>query len=267
MLSRMRSLLLAVVGLAVMSGSACSTLIRPTKPDAPLTAMGPPLEGVRFDGEETVLREPGMPLSPSRAWSREVQNYTATSLNTLLSASDTAAAARTVVVFDMGSPSAIQVGTWKELSIGLTSTLPDGTVVRSKPVVGPIDDPFEYAAMTASTVGTTLLNVTGTASMILWLIMRNDTLGLVAIGSLIGGVVLSVAQSAGQYFIAASEEKRWSNLFARALTLHAEDVRRTLGTPRPAMGPAVGPAAPPPPSAAPDPSDVPPLLGAPAPAR
>src|SRR4051794_21061663 len=96
-----------VIVAAVAGGAGCSTIIRPTKPDTPLTALGEPLAGVRFDGEETVLREPGMPLSPSRSWQREVSNYTATALNTVLSTKEDAPTAHTVVSFDMASPSVI----------------------------------------------------------------------------------------------------------------------------------------------------------------
>lgn len=262
----MRALCLVPWVLGVLTATGCSTIIRPTKPDAPLTADGAPLAGLRFDGEETTLREPGMPLAPSRAWTREVQNYAASSLNTVLSTSDAAPSARTIVSFDMGSPSAIQLGPWKDLTITITSTLPDGAVVRSKPVSGYIDDPLESAAMAAANVGNTVLNVVGTAAIVLFFVTQpppDPTLGIVAIGSLVGGVALSAAQSGGQFFIAAAEERRWSNLFASALAAHAADVRRAAATPRaPESTTPSSPRAarPPPPTATPDPSDVPPLL-------
>src|SRR5687768_5840903 len=60
--------IVVVVALAIVSGSGCSTVMRPTRPDQPAVALGDPQPGLRFDGEETVLREPGMPLSPSRSW-------------------------------------------------------------------------------------------------------------------------------------------------------------------------------------------------------
>lgn len=232
----------------------------------PLAAIGPSVGEVRFDGEETILREPGMPLSPSRAWQREVQNYTATSLNTLLSTTETAPNARTVVSFDMASPSVIQIGTWKEIEIVMTSTLPDGTVVKSAAIVGHIDDPLEYALMTGASVGGTVLNAVGTIAIILFFFTgaQSAELGLVAIGSLVGGILLSVAQSVGQYFVAANEEKRWSNLYATALTAHAGDVRKALAAPRrPAPLPASKEAKPDvvtPPKTPTDPSDAPPPL-------
>lgn len=251
------------LAVAMLLASGCSTLVRPTKPDAPLAAIGPPITDVRFDGEETILREPGMPLSPSRAWQREVQNYTATSLNTLLSTSEQAPNARTVVSFDMASPSVIQIGTWKEIEMLLSTTLPDGTVVKSAAIVGHIDDPLEYALMTGASIGGTILNAVGTVAIILFFFTNgqngaNAGLGVVAIGSLVGGILLSVGQSVGQYFVAANEEKRWSNLYAEALTAHAADVRKALAGPR---QPPPPPKLELPPAKAPtDPSDAPPPL-------
>jgi hypothetical protein len=255
-------LLAFVAILASTWSTGCSTVIRPTKPDTPLTAIGAPVAGVRFDGEETILREPGMPLSPSRSWQREVQNYTATSLNTVLSTSEDAPNARTVISFDMASPSAIQLGTWKEITITLTSTLPDGTVVKSQPLTGNIDDPLEYAAMTAASIGGTVLNATGTIALILFFFTgTNPVLGVVAIGALVGGILLSVGQSVGQYFVASNEERRWSNLTAQAISAHAADVRKVMSAPRRAPTPPAPPQPPPPGEAGPpDPSDAPPPL-------
>jgi hypothetical protein len=261
------SLALTILAVAACFGSGCSTVIRPTKPDTPLAAVGAPLQSVRFDGEETILREPGMPLSPSRSWQREVQNYTATSLNTILQTQEDAPAARTVVSFDMASPSAIQIGTWKEITIALTTTLPDGTVVKSQPVTGNIDDALEFALVTGASVGGTVLNATGTVAIILFFLTQEPALGIVAIGALVGGILLSIGQSVGQYFVASNEEKRWSNLYAQALLAHAEDVRKAqLGPKRPLPTPPP-PAAPPtatPPPGPSDPSDAPPPLLEPA---
>jgi hypothetical protein len=257
----------AVLMLTLVAGTGCSTVIRPTRPDEPLAAVGGPLAGVRFDGESTVLREPGMPLSPSRSWQREVGNYAATSLNTILSTNEDAPAARTIVTFDLASPSVIQIGTWKEMTIGLSSTLPDGTVVKSEPLSGNIDDPFEYALLTGASIGGTVLDATAAISILLFVFTQNPLIGLVALTSLVGGITLHVGQSVGQYVIAAREEGRWSNLFAQALAQHAEDIRKAVqrnGGVR-AAPPAPPSAAPslPAPGATPDPADPtapPPLL-------
>jgi hypothetical protein len=264
----------SILALLLLAGSTlstgCSTVIRPTRPDTPLQP-GTPLAGVRFDGEETSLREPGMPLSPSRGWQREVSNYTATSLNALLATKEDAPAARTVVTFDMASPSVIQIGTWKEITIGVSSTLPDGTVVKSAPITGHIDDSLEYGVLTAASVGGTVLDATAAISILLFFVTRPQVpmIGLLALSSLVGGIALHVAHSIGQYVVAANEEGRWSNLYAGALAQHAEDIRRTVqknggikppipaqptGPPKLTPAPPIGPSDPA------DPSAPPPML-------
>ena len=253
------SRLLVIVALVVV-GSGCSTIIKPTRPSNPLGADGRAgLPGVRFDGEEVQIREPGMPLSPSRTWQREVANHTATSLNTLLSTDDNAPTAHTVVSFDLAGPSVIQIGTWKEMTITLISTLPDGSVVRSAPMTGNIDDALEYAAITGLGIGGTILDVTAGISSIFFVFSPSFLTGAVFIGALLGGLALNLVQSGSQYLIAGSEEKRWSDLFAQALKQHATDIRAGIGKgPPPATTktpPPVGPSR--------DPSDLPPLLDAP----
>jgi hypothetical protein len=254
------SLRLLVVGLVIV-GTGCSTIIKPTRPSEPLKADGRgSLPGVRFDGEEVQIREPGMPLSPSRSWQREVANHTATSLNNVLTTDENAPAARTVVSFDLAGPSVIQIGTWKEMTISLTSTRPDGSVVRSTPLTGNIDDALEYAAVTSLGVGGTILDVTAGISSIFFVFSPSFVTGAVFIGALLGGLALNLAQSGSQYLVAGSEEKRWSDLYAKALAQHATDVRAGIGkgpppsttkTPLTPLTPLV-------PSR--DPSDPPPLL-------
>ncbi len=255
-------LALGVVISTAMFCAGCSTVLRPTRPDTPLAADGAAsVAAVRFDGASTVLREPGMPLSPSRSWQREIANYTANSLNTVLSTSDAAPVAKTVVTFDLSSPSVIQIGTWKEISIQLASTMPDGSVVKSAPVVGNIDNTLEYALVTAASVGGTVLDATAAIAILVYVVSAPSPaaplIGVVALGALLGGVTLHIAQSAGGYVIAANEEKRWSNLFAQAIRAHAVDVRaavaKGLGTPKatPTQNGKPDPA---------DPSAPPPLL-------
>jgi hypothetical protein len=235
-------------------------VVRPTRPSTAITLEGEALPGVRFDGEETQLREPGMPVSPSRSWQREVANYTASSLNEALGTDDTAPVARTIVSFDLASPSALQIGTWKEITIGLTSTLPDGTVVKSAPVTGNIDDGLEYGIVTAMSVGGTLLDVTAGIASIFFIFQPSFVTGGIFIGALLGGLVLNVGQSTAQYFVAVSEEGRWSNLYADAIRAHAKDVRAQIGKGPPVRAPS---ASPPPfttPSPSADPSDGPPPI-------
>ena len=262
----MSSRLLVVVLLIL--GTGCSTIIKPTRPSNPLASDGlGQLPGVRFDGEEVQIREPGMPLSPSRSWQREVANHTATSLNALLSTDDNAPNARTVVSFDLAGPSVIQIGTWKEMTISLISTLPDGSVVRSAPLTGNIDDGLEYAAVTSLGVGGTILDVTAGISSIFFVFSPSLLTGAIFIGALIGGLTLNLAQSGSQYLVAGSEEKRWSDLYATALTQHAKDIRAGIGKgPPPSTKPLTPltpttPTTPTTPSR--DPSDPPPLLETP----
>jgi hypothetical protein len=266
----MRALSALVAIAAFVAATGCSTVIRPTRPDAPIAAVGDSLKGVRFDGSETVLREPGMPLAPSRSWQREVANYTATSLNTLLSAPEDAPVAHTVITFDLASPSVIQIGTWKEMTIGLSSTLPDGTVVKSELLTGNIDDPIEYALITGASVGGTVLDAVAAISILLFVFTQQPLVGLVALTALVGGISLHIAQSVGQYVIASNEEKRWSNLYAQALARHADDIRRavvknggirpTPAAPPPGAPAVPGPGAPPGTTDPADPNAPPPLL-------
>lgn len=228
----LRSLLACVLVMcAVFAGAGCSTVITPTRPSIMMSADGPPLSAFRFDGTEVSIREPGMPVSPSRTWQREVSNYTARSLNTLLTTNDNASAATTVVTFDLAGPSTFQIGTWKEMTITLSSTLPDGTVVKSAPVIGNVDDAGEYALITGLGIGSTVLNVTaGIASIFFIFQQQNAVTGAVFIGSLLGGLGLNIGQSVAQYGVAGSEEVRWSNLFRDALIAHANDVRARQGS-------------------------------------
>ncbi|HEY1100154.1 MAG TPA: hypothetical protein VGF99_14555 [Myxococcota bacterium] len=251
-----RALLLVLSMLVALPASlGCSTVIRPTRPSSPITAEGPPLSGVRFEGEEVAIREPGMPVSPSRTWQREVANHTASSLNTLLGATEDTAVARTTVTFDLASPSTFQIGTWKEMSIGLTSTLPDGTIVKSPPVVANIDDGLEDAVVTGMGIGGTVLDVTAGVASIFFIFSPTPVTGIVFIGALLGGLSLNVGQSVAQYVIAGSEEVRWSNLFSKALIAHAQDIRAQIGRGPPPTKPITLPSIGPPPLPPPPPLD------------
>ena len=56
---------------ALVVGGGCSTVIKPTRPSDPAAELGR-TNAFRFDGDSVQIREPGTPLSPSRAWQREV---------------------------------------------------------------------------------------------------------------------------------------------------------------------------------------------------
>lgn len=257
-----RRLALLAVALSTLASAACSTVIRPTRPSDPIAELGQ-VSGVRFDGEYVQLREPGLPVSNSRTWRREVENYTAKTLNDMLAADPAAPAARTVVSFDMAGRSAIQIGTWKEMTIELTTTLPGGRVVRSEPITRNIDSPLEYFALQGMTVGGSCLDVGVAIGMLLLFIGITpvDTFVLCGCisGMLIGGVLLHIGQSVGHYLVAASEENRWSNFFLEALTQHAKDVQLAVGSgvPAPRPPPPTQPMptpAPPPPEGQPPPA-------------
>ncbi|MFZ9889830.1 MAG: hypothetical protein ACO3JL_20230 [Myxococcota bacterium] len=267
--------LLATLLGASLLGSGCSTVLKPTRPSEPVTSLGG-TTSFRFEGEQVVLREPGMPLANSRAWQREVQNYTATSLNTLLSAAELGPAARTVVVFDLASPGTLQVGIWKEMTIELFTTLPDGRVVRSKAMTEHIDAPLEHFLVQGMRLGGSALDVGAAIASIVYIITQNPVACGCFVGSLVGGLTLNIGQSASGYFVAAAEERRWSDLFQRALQTHAKDIQRTLqaritvpasGTTTEALVPtapgtsASEPLPPPPPLV--DPADRAPALAAP----
>jgi hypothetical protein len=281
-LSRLVPVLALVI--AALVGGGCTTTMKPTRPSAKLEAEGPPLAGLRFDGEETRIREPGLPVSPNRFWQREVANYTASSLATLLSSPESAPPASTTVGFDLAGPSPLQIGPWKSITITMTSTLPDGSVVRSQPVEGNLDDVGEYALVTGLGVGGTVLDITSVIASLFFFTNPGLETGAIFFGALLGGLALNVAQSGAQYVVAASEETRWSDLYAQALRQHAKDIRAGVGTgPPPGMVPAsTAPASPTkprgdaPPGADPsddpsaDPSDVappPPLAPSAPPAR
>lgn len=248
-------------------GSACTTVIKPTRPDEPFEPVGR-LVGFRFDGDRVDIREPGMPLSGSRMWEREVGNFTADKLNTLLGTDETAPAAETIVSFDLASPSAIQIGTWKEMTIEITTRLPNGQVVRSEPVIGNIDSPLEYFAVQGMTFAGSALDVAAGIASLVYVFTQNPYACGCFIGALIGGLTLNLGQSIATYLVAGSDEKRWSNLFAKALKQHAADIQRAVqegprapprreGTPAPPPG-GPGPTEPPP--AEPGASPPPPLL-------
>lgn len=243
--------LLLVLLLATLSG-ACSTVIKPTRPSDPLQQIGE-VSRFRFDSEYVQLREPGMPLANSRAWQREVQNYTATTLNEILSTPDTVPPVQTIVVFDLASPSAIQIGTWKEMTIELTTMLPSGRVVKSKAVTENIDDPIEYFLLHGLMFTGSVLDVAvAIGTLILFVGLPGLVSGGWACGCLIAGLLVGLGLNASQtlaaYLIAGSEETRWSNLYQRALVQHARDIQAALAAGPSLAPPAPAPRAPVPPS-------------------
>lgn len=257
--------------LVVVAGlGACNVTLRPTRPDQPLTA-GAHVAGVRFAPEDVEIRETGMPLSTSRSWDREVQNYTATQLNLLLSTDPVAPSTRTIVYFDSAPPPSFEFGSWREMTVELTSILPNGETVRSKPVTGFIDSAVEQFGVQCLGIAGSVLDVAASLAGLIYVFSSTDSelaCGLFA-GALIGGLTLNLAQNAAGHWSKLQQQTRWSNLFADALTAHAEDIRRSLGpntrkaspAPPPALEAPAAPDSPPPPAGAataPPPPAVPP---------
>jgi hypothetical protein len=114
-------------------------------------------------------------------------------------------------------------------------------------------------------IGGTVLDVTAGIASIFFIFSPSYVTGAVFVGALLGGLALNIGQSSAQYFVALSEEVRWSDLYATALRAHVADVRAGIGRGPPASQTPPPPSAlpaPPPPLPA-DPSDAvapPPLL-------
>jgi hypothetical protein len=256
----------ALLWLPLALSLACNTVVRPTKPRSAIAPVVGTSVPVRFTAENVSIREPGMPVSPSRMWLREVQNFTAETLNTLVRAPEAGPSSTTVVTFDLASPSALQIGTWKEMTISLQTTLANGRVVKSEPVTANIDDTVEYAVVTGMGVGGTVLDVAAAVASVVWVFQRTPesqlTVGVVFLGALLGGVALNVGQQGAQTIVAGQEETRWSEMYLQALTAHAQQLRTEALLPSPSPPPSLPtpPAPPPPPTNAPpgvlDPSDA-----------
>jgi hypothetical protein len=227
-----KRMLFAVVGVwAVVVASGCTTVLKPVRPSTPLTAEGSAVAGVRFDGEQTRIREPGVPVSPSSLWQREVANYTAASLNRALSTSDDAGAAATTVTFDLAAPPLIPLGPYQEMKMSLSSTLPDGRVVRSEAVTGHIDAWSERLVTGGLAVTGIAIDVFSVAAVLYFITTTSDLGGIVLLATLASNLVINLARGAADQIVVVSQEKRWSDLYAEALRKHARDVRQGLGPP------------------------------------
>jgi hypothetical protein len=259
-MNRVASVLLVATFALLAFSTGCTTVIAPVRPSTPVVAEGPPLPGLRFDGEETRIREPGVPVSPSRLWQREVANYTAKSLNRALSTSDVAPAAETTASFDLTEPPSFSFEPSKQMKISLTSTLPDGSIVRSRPVEGAIGTLGEKLIVGSLGVGGAVMDIASLAAVLFFIASPDFGLnGAVLIGALALGLGMNLAQGVAEQLVAQAEEGRWSDLYAAALRAHAVDVRNGIG-----RGPPPGTRAPPTSTSIHDPSDVdapPPPLG------
>jgi hypothetical protein len=286
--------LLQLVGLLVLGAAAsgCVTTLKPVYPSSGIDA-GEPSRGVRFDADQITFDEPGVPVSTGRLWKRDVARFTAEQLNTLLGAPADGPVAQTQIALELASPGSFQVGAWKELTVVVSSQLPDGRLVRTEPKTALIDSNVEYALQQVLLFGGPILEVSafvlgiylftgGFFSFTQYPWMCGCLLGLA-----FSGLFLNVAQASMQWLIGVLEERRASDLYQAALVAHAADVRAVLAGTKPAWRPppavpslpgATPPAdpvpAPPPPAGAPpppllqgDPADLsPPAAAEPPPA-
>ena len=220
----------------VLASLGCVSALKPTRPDAPLFG-GARVDGVRFESTAIAFREPGVPVSPSRAWQREVAGFTATQLNTALNATDDAPVARTIVTFDLASPSVIQIGPWKEITITVASTLPDGTVVKTGPLDGRIDDGVEAGLLMGLNGTVFVVDAASSIVAITALIFFQGSPALefgILAGAIVVPLLLHGGQKGAEALVASSEETRWSNFYVDVLRQHAEAVRTAYaGGPHP----------------------------------
>lgn len=257
-----------LLALVLAASSACATTeagdarsVGLARPDTLVTRMIPTLHSIaptrpgeealreaalpakstgarRFAADDVAVFEPGFDERHSLAWERDVQAYTADVL------------ARAAAPLPEGAPLRTQARfTWtyarrdgpfagRAVTVDLETLLPDGRVVTSAPVQGPVvllgetGIPFSMmmlgmggasatlgAMLVLLTVGAPLTPVTALIAVV------PAALGLVSLGY---GVYAEIA-------VPLAARERWSDLYLRALRAHAADVRRVLvedGVPR-----------------------------------
>lgn len=264
----------------------CATTLTPIYPSQDVTSSTVQTPGVRFSPEAVTFSEPGIPISTGNLWKRDVAVFAADRLNTLVGAAPGAPVVRTTVTFEMYGPTAFQVGSWKEMTVRLTSQLPDGRVVESAPKSAYIDSNLEYIAQQVLLFSGPIVEV-GAFVFGIYLFsagiayLTNPIFCGCLLALAFSGLALNLAQAGLQYVVAVLEERRTSDLFLDALTAHAADVhtaitvgvlplRQTPAAPTGEEGPGVAPPspaspllplepAPPPPDLLDDPADLDPL--------
>jgi hypothetical protein len=229
--SRLRVSLLPIC--LLFSIGCATTKTMPTHPSR-AAEKSEETSGVRFEAEEIRFREPVIPVSGGNLWRREVGNFTAEQLNTLLNTKPTGTLLRTTVIFEMHPASSLQIGSWKEMTVGLITYFPDGRVVESEAISAYIDNNFEFAIQQGFIFGGPVLEIASFIGAIYILtqpvLFNVFTCGcILAVG--LSGVALNVAQGASQLVVAANEERRWSDLYMEALEQHAQDIRKELKNP------------------------------------
>ncbi len=255
---------LALVLVALVS-TGCATTMVPVHPSG-AASIGQPVDGVRFDRDKITFREPGAPISTGHIWRREVAQYSADQLNTLIDADPAAPAAETTVTMELHTGSVLSLGSSKELTVTMATTLPDGRRVVSEPRSGFIDNNVEYLSQQCLIFAGPILEVVSFVVAIFML--ANFGIGLIptlGIGATPGpgwalcgcllfsaatGLILNGVQLLVQNAVAFFQERRASDVFLDALSAHADDVRRAIQAPPPTKRA--------PPAAMPAPADAPP---------
>ena len=111
------------VGL-VLATLGCATPLKPIYPSGPVEAATKTWD-VRFSPERVVVQEAGVPMSTGMIWKRDVATFTADRLNTMVGSSARGALMDTSVVLTLATAGGITFGSSKELSVSVTSVLPD----------------------------------------------------------------------------------------------------------------------------------------------
>lgn len=186
---------------------------------------------IRFDSEQIRFRDPIMTVSGGNLWKREVGAYTAEQLNTALNTTPGGTPVSTEVTFEMHPASTLQLGSWKEMTIQLTTFFPNGRVVESDKISAYIDNNFEFAVQQCFVFGGPVLEIASFVGAIYVLtqpvLFNAFTCGcILAVG--LSGVAMHLAQGVSQILVAANEERRWSDLYLDALEGHAQDIRDAL---------------------------------------
>ena len=216
------------LALLVAQGAGCATTMIPIHPSSRDMPPAEPVQGVRFDPDHIAFREPAQVVSTGNIWKREVARFAAERLNAHVAAAPGSPAAQTVVTFELSGPSMIQIGAYKEMTVTLRSTLPDGRVVKSAPLSGYLDSNLEFAAEQCLLYGGPVLDIAAFVVAI-YLLSTNQLFTPWACGGIVllaaTGLSLNLAQGGLSMFVTYNEERRWSDLFAQALAQHADDVR------------------------------------------
>lgn len=211
----------------------------PIHPSAPTEATRFPGASVRYSPKKVRFLEPGLPVVGGTLWKKEVAKYATSELNTLVGVSDSSTKASTLTIsFELAGPAAFQIGTYKEMSVRLRTTFPSGQTVKSEPVSAKIDNGVEYATAQAFRYAGPLLDITaGVVAMYYFFAsagasLFSNPLGCACLIGLAGtGIALNAAEQGVAYYIATQEERRWSDLFQRALIAHAKDVASAARNP------------------------------------